>query len=137
MAPLSPPLFESTPATAESANVSPEKASQVIVMLLGVPVSPGWVDKAAARLARQLREAGFDEAMEAALAAEAARARGDTTPDQGKPGSLRERYDKAAAFCVTITGFATGTRATTLGTPSPHGSRNTRSKCSCSPATSP
>jgi transposase len=37
------------------ANVPPEKVAQVIGMLLGVPVSAGWVDKAASRLARQAR----------------------------------------------------------------------------------
>jgi transposase len=61
------------------ANVPPEKAAQVIAMLLGVPVSAGWVDKAAARLARRLARAGFEEAMEAALAAEDALA-ADETP---------------------------------------------------------
>ena len=61
------------------ANVPPEKAAQVIAMLLGVPVSPGWVDKAAARLARKLAGAGFEEALEAALAAEGALA-ADETP---------------------------------------------------------
>ena len=61
------------------ANVPPEKAAQVIAMLLGVPVSPGWVDKAAVRLARKLAGAGFEEAMEAALAAEDALA-ADETP---------------------------------------------------------
>jgi transposase len=61
------------------ANVPPEKAAQVIAMLLGVPVSPGWVDKAAARLARKLTGAGFEEALEAALAAEDALA-ADETP---------------------------------------------------------
>ncbi len=60
------------------ANVPPEKAAQVIAMLLGVPVSPGWVDKAAARLARQLGRAGFEDAMEAALAAEGALSAGET-----------------------------------------------------------
>ncbi len=44
------------------ANVPPEKAAQVIGMLLGVPVSAGWVDKAASRLARQLAGAGFEDA---------------------------------------------------------------------------
>jgi hypothetical protein len=39
-------------------------------MLLGVPVSAGWVDKAAARVSAQLGKAGFDDAMTAALAAE-------------------------------------------------------------------
>ena len=51
-------------------NVPPERAAQVMGMLLGIPVSAGWVDKAAARVAAQLGKAGFDEAMLAALAAE-------------------------------------------------------------------
>jgi transposase len=61
------------------ANVPPEKAAQVIAMLLGVGVSAGWVDKASSRLSRRLREAGFDAAMEAALAAKDALA-ADETP---------------------------------------------------------
>jgi Transposase IS66 family len=60
-------------------NVPPERAAQVIGMLLGVPVSAGWVDKAAARVAAQLGKAGFDEAMIAALAAEEVLA-ADETP---------------------------------------------------------
>ena len=51
-------------------NAPPERAAQVMGMLLGIPVSAGWVDKAAARVAAQLGEAGFDVAMLAALAAE-------------------------------------------------------------------
>ena len=51
-------------------NVPPERAAQVIAMLLGVPVSAGFVDKAAARVSAQLGRAGFDAAMLAALAAE-------------------------------------------------------------------
>jgi transposase len=53
-------------------NVPPERAARVMAMLLGVPVSPGWVDKASARLAAQLGRAGLDEAMLAALAGEKA-----------------------------------------------------------------
>ena len=60
-------------------NVPPERAAQVMAMLLGVPVSPGWVDKASARLAAQLGKAGFAEAMLAALAGEKALA-ADETP---------------------------------------------------------
>ena len=60
-------------------NVPPERAAQVMAMLLGVPVSPGWVDKASARLAAQLEKAGLDEAMLAALAGEKALA-ADETP---------------------------------------------------------
>jgi transposase len=51
-------------------NVPPERAAQVMGMLLGMPVSAGWVDKAAALVAAQLGKTGFDEAMIAALAAE-------------------------------------------------------------------
>jgi hypothetical protein len=60
-------------------NVPPERAAQVMAMLLGVPVSAGWVDKASARLAAQLGKAGFDAAMLAALAAQDALA-ADETP---------------------------------------------------------
>jgi transposase len=60
-------------------NVPAERAAQVMAMLLGVPVSPGWVDKASARLAAQLGKAGLDEAMLAALAGEKALA-ADETP---------------------------------------------------------
>jgi transposase len=60
-------------------NVPPERAAQVMAMLLGVPVSPGWVDKASARLAAQLGKAGFGAAMLAALAGEKALA-ADETP---------------------------------------------------------
>jgi transposase len=51
-------------------NVPPERAAQVIGMLLGIPVSAGFVDRAAARMSAQLGKAGFEEAMLAALAAE-------------------------------------------------------------------
>ena len=60
-------------------NVPPERAAQVMGMLLGVPVSAGWVDKASGRLAAQLGKAGFDAAMLAALAGEKALA-ADETP---------------------------------------------------------
>ena len=39
-------------------------------MLLGVPVSVGWVGKAAAQVSVALGKAGFGEAMLAALTAE-------------------------------------------------------------------
>ncbi len=51
-------------------NVPPERAACVMGMLLGVPVSAGWVDKAAARVCARLGKAGFDDAMVAALTAE-------------------------------------------------------------------
>jgi hypothetical protein len=73
------------------ANVPPEKAAQVIAMLLGVPVSPGWVDKAAARLARKLAGAGFEEAMEAALSA------GDALAADETPVNVLDRTPAAPA----------------------------------------
>jgi transposase len=51
-------------------NVPAERSAQLIGMLLGTEVSPGWVDKASARVSAQLKRSGFDEAMTAALAAE-------------------------------------------------------------------
>lgn len=51
-------------------NVPPERAAQLIGMLLRVQVSAGFVDKANARLAGRLQDAGFDDAMQAALAEE-------------------------------------------------------------------
>ena len=82
------------------ANVPPEKAAQVIAMLLGVDVSAGWVDKASSRLARQLGKAGFGEAMEAALAAEDALA-ADETPvnvlDKTAPAQPGGQEDKDEA----------------------------------------
>jgi hypothetical protein len=60
-------------------NVPSERAAQVMAMLLGVAVSPGWVDKASGRLAAQLGKAGFEAAMLAALAGEKALA-ADETP---------------------------------------------------------
>jgi hypothetical protein len=50
-------------------NVPAERAAQVMGMLLGIEVSAGWVDKAASRVNAQLKAAGFDDAMIAALAA--------------------------------------------------------------------
>jgi transposase len=63
-------------------------------MLLGMPVSPGFIDRANARLSRRLNEGGFDDAMQAALAAEPALGAdetpvnvltGDADPGTGRP----------------------------------------------------
>ena len=74
-------------------NVPPERSAQVIAMLLGVPVSAGFVDKAAARVSAQLGRAGFAEAMLAALAGEGVLA-ADETPvnvlDQAAPAPAEE-----------------------------------------------
>jgi transposase len=51
-------------------NVPAERAAHLIAMLLGVPVSAGFVDRASARLDEKLQAAGFDDVMQAALAGE-------------------------------------------------------------------
>ena len=79
-------------------NVPPERAAQVMGMLLGIPVSAGWVDKAAARVAAQLGKAGSGAAMLAALAAEDVLA-ADETPvnvlDKTAPVPAPEEKDEA------------------------------------------
>ena len=69
-------------------NVPPERAARVMDMLLGVPVSAGWVDKASARLSRQLEKAGFEGAMCAALAAEPVLAADETPVNVLAPGAV-------------------------------------------------
>jgi hypothetical protein len=79
-------------------------------MLLGVPVSAGWVDKAAARVSAQLGKAGFDEAMIAALTAEGVLAADETpvnvldktvaaaaVPQEGEEADPEDKQGKAAA----------------------------------------
>jgi transposase len=60
-------------------NVPSERAANLIGMLPGVPVSPGFADVASERLNGRLQDAGFDAAMQAALAAEPVLA-ADETP---------------------------------------------------------
>jgi transposase len=89
-------------------NVPPERAAQVIGMLLGIGVSAGWVDKAAARVSAQLGKAGFDDAMIAALAGEDVLAADETpvsvldrtapapAPDENGEQDPEEKDGKAA-----------------------------------------
>ncbi len=44
-------------------NVPLQRATQVIGVLPGIPVSAGWVDEAAARVSMQLGEAEFGQAV--------------------------------------------------------------------------
>ena len=46
------------------------RAANLIGMLLGMPVSAGSVDLASERLSARLQDAGFDDAMQAALGKE-------------------------------------------------------------------
>jgi hypothetical protein len=91
-------------------NVPPERAALVMGMLLGVPVSAGWVDKAAARISAQLGKGGFDDAMIAALTGEKVLAADETpvnvldkavppapAPEEGKQDNDPEEKKKTAA----------------------------------------
>jgi hypothetical protein len=115
-------------------NVPAERTARLIGMLPGVPVSPGFADKAASRLDARLQDAGFDAAMRAALAAEPALGADETpvsvlTPDEdpetgepdggsphvliirppgGKLTWLRALGSRRAAAITAILGFFTG-----------------------------
>ncbi len=53
----------------QTAEPPAERSARLICMLTGEDVSPGWIDKAVARVNARLKTAGFDDAMTAALAA--------------------------------------------------------------------
>ena len=64
---------------ASAGNVPVERTAMLMEALLGSPVSTGFVARAHQRFAERLEQAGFDEAMAAALAAEPVLC-GDETP---------------------------------------------------------
>jgi hypothetical protein len=91
-------------------NVPAERSAQLIGMLTGEDVSPGWVDKAVARVSARLRAGGFDHALAAALAAEDVLAADETPvnvldktpfpapePDDAGEADPEEKDEKAAA----------------------------------------
>jgi len=88
-------------------NVPAERTADLIGMLTGIPVSPGFVDKASSRLDGKLQAAGFDEAMEAALAAEPALGADEApvnvaapyaSPQTGEPDGAPAHADRAPAL---------------------------------------
>jgi Transposase IS66 family len=115
-------------------NVPAERTAHLIGMLLGMPVSAGVVDKAASRLDVRPQDAGSDDTMRAALAAEPALGADQTPvsvltpdedPDTGEPddGSphvliirppggkltwLRALGSRRGAGITAIVGFFTG-----------------------------
>jgi transposase len=111
-------------------NVPSERAARLIGMLLGIGVSPGFVDRASARLDEKLQAAGFDDAMQAALADESVLgadetpvnvlARGTGEPAEGAPHVLivrppggkltwlRAMNSRRAAAITAILSFFTG-----------------------------
>ena len=115
-------------------NVPSERAARLIAMLLGMPVSPGFVDRAGARLDEKLQAAAFDAAMQAALADEPVLGADetpvnvltrDTDPETGEPEEgaphvlivrppggkltwLRAMGSRRAAAITAILSFFTG-----------------------------
>jgi hypothetical protein len=70
-------------------NVPAERTTHLIGILLGIPVSAGFVDKAASRLDGRLQDTNE------------ARSRGEPAADAELLAELRQRYDEAAAFGIT------------------------------------
>jgi len=113
-------------------NVPSERAANLIGMLLGMPVSAAFVDLASERLSARLQDAGFDDAMQAALGKEPVLAADETPvnlldPHAGLAGSdtgaphvlvvrtphagltwLRALGSRQAAAITTVLSFFTG-----------------------------
>ena len=83
-------------------NVPAERAANLIGMLLGVPVSPGFVDRASERLASRLDDAGFDEAMQAALATEPVLAADETPVNLIDPHAGLAEQDAGAPHVLVV-----------------------------------
>jgi transposase len=83
-------------------NVPAERTANLIGMLLGVPVSPGFVDLASERLASRLDGAGFDAAMQAALAKEPVLAADETPVNLTDPHAGLAEQDAGAPHVLVV-----------------------------------
>jgi len=83
-------------------NVPSERTANLIGMLLGVPVSPGFVDLASERLSARLEDAGFDDAMQAALAGEPALAADETPVNLLDPHAGLAEADAGAPHVLVV-----------------------------------
>jgi transposase len=83
-------------------NVPAERAAHLIGMLLGVPVSAGFVDGASERLSSRLRDAGFDEAMQAALEKEPVLAADETPVNLLDPRAGLAAADAGAPHVLVV-----------------------------------
>jgi hypothetical protein len=77
-------------------NVPAERAAHLTGMLLSMPVSAGFADKASSRLDERLAGAGFDEAMQAALAEELVLGADETPVNVIAPGTDPETGEPEA-----------------------------------------
>jgi transposase len=110
-------------------NVPVERTAMVMAMLLGAPVSPGFVARAHERLSDRLEQAGFDAAMATALRAEQVLCgdetpvnvlRKDLDPATGQPESGAEhvvtlRTPDARLICYAATGSRSSQALAGLG----------------------
>jgi transposase len=83
-------------------NVPSERTANLIGMLLSVPVSPGFADLASERLNGKLEDAGFDAAMEAALAAEPVPAADETPVNLPGPRAGLAEEDAGAPHVLVV-----------------------------------
>jgi transposase len=83
-------------------NVPSERAAHLIGMLLGMPVSAGFVDLASERLSARLEHAGFDDAMEAALGKEPALAADETPVNLVDPQAGLAEADAGAPHVLVV-----------------------------------
>jgi transposase len=83
-------------------NVPSERTANLIAMLLGMPVSAGFVDLASERLNGRLAGAGFDAAMQAALAAEPVLAADETPVNLLDPAAGLAEEDAGAPHVLVV-----------------------------------
>ena len=83
-------------------NVPSERAANLIGMLLGIPVSAGFVDLASERLSARLEEAGFDEAMQAVLEKEPVLAADETPVNLTDPHAGLAEEDAGAPHVLVV-----------------------------------
>ena len=83
-------------------NVPSERAANLIGMLLGMPVSAGFVDLASERLSARLQDAGFDDAMQAALGEEPVLAADETPVNLLDPRAGLAEQDAGAPHVLVV-----------------------------------
>ncbi|MGH3512354.1 MAG: IS66 family transposase, partial [Pseudonocardiaceae bacterium] len=113
---------------ASEGNVPIERTAALMAMMLGAPVSTGFVARALERFARRLAAAGFDDAMKTALRAEDVLCADETPtnviskntdehgqPIPGAPHAVTVRTPDARLVWYTPIGSRSKTALTTLG----------------------
>ena len=83
-------------------SVPSERAANLIGMLPGMPVSAGFVDLASERLSARLEDAGFDDAMEAALGKEPVLAADETPVNLVDPHAGLAEADAGAPHVLVV-----------------------------------